>query len=150
MGVTRKERLLKAMLNDNAEACRGGVSREERIIASVSKKVCDNDALEGGGGTGGGGGSGGGVVMIDGAIIDEEMNCQLSRSYAEIRELYAADTFMVARINLGETVAILPLTAYTEDGIECSFSFGVAISGTSVRLIVHDTRVYIEMDMPEE
>lgn len=58
MGVTRKEKLLKAMLNDNAEACRGGVTREERIIASVSKKVCDNDALEGGG-NGGGSASGG-------------------------------------------------------------------------------------------
>ena len=49
MGVTRKERLLKAMLEDNAAACGGGVTREERLIASAAKKVCDNDALEGGG-----------------------------------------------------------------------------------------------------
>ena len=50
MGVTRKERFLKAMLEDNAEACGGGVTREEKLIASAAKKVCDNDALEGGGG----------------------------------------------------------------------------------------------------
>lgn len=49
-GVTREERLLKAMLEDNAEACCGGVTREERILGSVAKKVCENDALEGGGG----------------------------------------------------------------------------------------------------
>ncbi len=66
MGVTRKEKLLKAMLSDNAEACRGGVTREERILASVSKKVCDNDALEGGGT--GGGGSGGGTANFDGVL----------------------------------------------------------------------------------
>ena len=46
MGVTRKEKFLKAMLSDNAEACRGGVTREEKMLASVAHKTCENDALE--------------------------------------------------------------------------------------------------------
>jgi hypothetical protein len=54
MGVTRKERLLKAMLEDNASACSSGVTRFEKMLAGVAKKTCDNDALEGGGGGGGG------------------------------------------------------------------------------------------------
>lgn len=76
MGVTRKEKLLKAMLEDNAAACGGGVTREERILASVSKKVCDNDALEGGGtGGGGSGGGGGGTVNLDGVLrYDQEQS----------------------------------------------------------------------------
>lgn len=49
MGVTRKERLLKAMLEDNAAACGGGVTMEERLLAQMAKKVCENDSLEGGG-----------------------------------------------------------------------------------------------------
>lgn len=46
MGVTRKERLLKAMLEDNSTACRGGVTREERYLAGVGKKMCDVAAEE--------------------------------------------------------------------------------------------------------
>lgn len=52
MGVTRKEKLLKAMLEDNASACGGGVTRFEKMLAGVAKKTCDNDVLEGGGGGG--------------------------------------------------------------------------------------------------
>ena len=51
MALTRKEKLLKAMLEDNAAGCLGGVTREERMLAGVAKKTCDNDALEGGGGS---------------------------------------------------------------------------------------------------
>ena len=58
MGVTRKERLLKAMLEDNADACGGGVTREERLLAQTAKKACENDVLEGGG-------SGGGVTWFN-------------------------------------------------------------------------------------
>lgn len=56
MGLTRKERLLKAMLEDNADACGGGVTREERLLARTAKKACENDVLEGGGGSAAGGG----------------------------------------------------------------------------------------------
>ena len=50
MGVTRKEKLLKAMLEDNATGCGGGVTRFEKMLAGVAKKTCENDVLEGGGG----------------------------------------------------------------------------------------------------
>lgn len=52
MALTRKERLLKAMLEDNLSACTSGMTREEKMLAGVAKKTCENDALEGGGGGG--------------------------------------------------------------------------------------------------
>lgn len=54
MGVTRKERLLKAMLEDNSAACGCGVTREEKMLAGVARKACENDVLDGGGGGDGG------------------------------------------------------------------------------------------------
>ncbi len=94
MGVTRKERLLKAMLNDNAEACRGGVSREERIIASVSKKVCDNDALEGGGT--GGGGSGGSATYIN-LSGNADDGYTADKTFDEVNALYENGAILYLR-----------------------------------------------------
>ena len=70
MGLTRKERLLKAMLEDNASACGGGVTKEERLLAQMAKKVCENNALEGGGSAGGGAGVIFGRVSEDSMFLD--------------------------------------------------------------------------------
>ena len=80
MGVTRKEKLLKAMLEDNASACGGGVTRFEKMLAGVAKKTCDNDVLEGGGG---GGASGGGMspTIFSGGHWPTDENGEVNGNY---------------------------------------------------------------------
>ena len=54
-GVTRKERIINAMLEGDASAC-CGVSREERNLAMVAKAACDGQL---------GGGGGGGELILE-------------------------------------------------------------------------------------
>lgn len=57
MGVTRKERFLKAMLDDDKSKIPAALSREERLLREIAERACNNDTLR----EGGGGGSGGGL-----------------------------------------------------------------------------------------
>lgn len=49
MALTREEKLIRAMLDDNPAACGCAVTRKERLLAQTAKKTCENDVLAGGG-----------------------------------------------------------------------------------------------------
>lgn len=150
MGVTRKERLLKAMLSDNAEACRGGVSREERIIASVSKKVCDNDALEGGGT--GGGGSGGGAFYAELLTVEttgEEITYTLDKTFDELVAAYQAGCVVYVFRNVGEADMFYNLLAVqlTDEGQSFTFFADLSFMGMQKTIIAVTPTNIVVQDM---
>ena len=104
MALTRKEKLLKAMLEDNAAGCLGGVTREERMLAGVAKKACDNDVLEGGGS----GGSGGEKTFIftQRNASDGQITYSANMTYEDLKAALKSENppLCIARmITFGET-----------------------------------------------
>ena len=47
MAMTRREKLLKAILEDNPSACGCGMTREEKMLGKLARQTCENDVLDG-------------------------------------------------------------------------------------------------------